>query len=371
MTRVSGSGVVICGGGVIGASIAYHLALRGIGAHVIEPCGIACAASGKAGGFLALDWCDGSALGPLARLSFALHADLAERLGVDYGYRRVDTLGVAASAVPGVVRGGERPGSPWLDGECVVYARLGTTASTAQVQPERFTRALMDAALARGATLITGRVEGIEVEPGARRVRGVRVDGEILPANRVVIAMGPWTELARRWLPLPPVSGLKGFSVRLMPPNPVPAEALFVEHVDESGARSSPEIYPRPDGEVYVCGLSDDLPLPESPAAVEVSAAHIERLVAMAGTLSSSLAGADVIAEGACYRPVCADGLPVMGEVPGVAGAYVATGHSCWGILNAPASGAVMAELVASGACTTLDLRPFAPGRLMRGTSFA
>ncbi|MDX1433036.1 MAG: FAD-dependent oxidoreductase, partial [Gammaproteobacteria bacterium] len=338
MSQDSGR-VVICGGGIIGASIAYHLALRGIACVVVERLAVACAASGKSGGFLALDWCDGSALGPLARMSYALHAELPARLGVDYGYRQVDTFGVAASALPGLIAQDERAESAWLDGECVVYGRLGSTATTAQVQPERFTHALMNAARERGASLVIGRVEGIDIDPRASRVRGVRVDGEVLPAERVVIAMGPWSELARAWLPLPPVAGLKGFSVRLKPARAVPAEALFVEHVDGAGARSSPEIYPRADGEVYVCGLSDDLPVPASPDEVEVSDASIERLKAMAGNVSSTLAGAEVVARGACYRPVCADGLPVMGEVPGVAGAYVATGHSCWGILNAPASG--------------------------------
>src|SRR6201997_3702146 len=65
---------LICGGGVIGASIAYFLSRRGVRATVIEGTGLACAASGKSGGFLARDWCDGSPLAPLARRSFALHA---------------------------------------------------------------------------------------------------------------------------------------------------------------------------------------------------------------------------------------------------------------------------------------------------------
>jgi glycine/D-amino acid oxidase-like deaminating enzyme len=54
--------VVICGGGTIGACTAYFLSRRGIAATVIEGTGVACAASGKAGGFLALDWCAGSPL---------------------------------------------------------------------------------------------------------------------------------------------------------------------------------------------------------------------------------------------------------------------------------------------------------------------
>ena len=56
--------------------------------------------TGKAGGFLALDWQDGSPVGPLARASFAMHEHLAGALGEDCGYRRVRTLSVAACATP-------------------------------------------------------------------------------------------------------------------------------------------------------------------------------------------------------------------------------------------------------------------------------
>ena len=83
--------VVICGGGVIGACLAYFLARRGLKPIVVERAGVACAASGKSGGFLARDWCDGTPLERLARRSFALHASLAEELHDDWGYRRMTT----------------------------------------------------------------------------------------------------------------------------------------------------------------------------------------------------------------------------------------------------------------------------------------
>jgi glycine/D-amino acid oxidase-like deaminating enzyme len=50
--------------------------------------------------------------------------------------------------------------------------------------------------------------------------------------------------------------------------------------------------------------------------------------------------------------------------VPGVDGAYVASGHNVWGMLNAPATGEAMAELILDGAASHVDLAPFAPGRL-------
>ena len=96
--------VLICGGGAIGASIAYFLARRGVRSTVIERAGVACAASGKSGGFLALDWCDGTPLQDLARRSFALHAQLAEEIDGDWAYRRMTTYaGFAAT------RAGRRP----------------------------------------------------------------------------------------------------------------------------------------------------------------------------------------------------------------------------------------------------------------------
>src|SRR5215831_17968057 len=69
--------VAICGAGVIGACTAYYLARRGIDVTVVEGTDVAAAASGKAGGFLALDWCAGTPLDVLARRSFELHAALA------------------------------------------------------------------------------------------------------------------------------------------------------------------------------------------------------------------------------------------------------------------------------------------------------
>ena len=80
--------------------------------------------------------------------------------------------------------------------------------------------------------------------------------------------------------------------------------------------------------------------------------------------MSPILAKAPVLASQACLRPLTADGLPLIGAVPGARGAYVATGHSVWGILNAPATGEAMAELILDGAARLTDLSPFDPGRL-------
>ena len=87
----------------------------------------------------------------------------------------------------------------------------------------------------------------------------------------------------------------------------------------------------------------------------------------MCSRLSPALGSGEGARPQACYRPVTQDGLPLIGAVPGVEGAYVATGHSVWGILNAPATGEAMAELIVDGAARTVDLAPFDPARLRPG----
>src|SRR5262245_33758730 len=349
--------ILICGGGVIGASIAWFLAKRGAEPVVIERTGVANAASGKSGGFLALDWCDGTALAPLARRSFALHASLAEEIKDDWGYRCVDTYGGYAGA-----RAGRGRALAWLTDDFAVTQRLGSTETTAQVHPSRFTTAMMRAAEAKGAALRLGRVTGLTRQD--RRVSGVTVDGTAIEGDAVVIAMGPWSILAAKWLPLPAVYGLKGHSLVFDTGTNVPAEALFAEYQEPTGALSTPELFPRNDGTTYVCAISSETPLPIDPADVAPDRGAIERLEGICRRLSPVLAKAKVLAAQASYRPVTQDGLPLIGRVAGLDNAYVATAHSVWGILNAPATGEAMAELVLDGTARSIDLSPFDPARL-------
>jgi glycine/D-amino acid oxidase-like deaminating enzyme len=352
--------VLICGGGVIGASIAYFLGCRGVKSTVIESTGLACAASGKSGGFLALDWCDGSSLAPLARRSFDLHAELAENLAADWGYRRLDTYGGFA----GFARRRSAYTLGWMSGEVTVAQALGSPETTAQVHPGQFTTAMMRAAERHGANLRIGRITGIAQREG--RVIGVEVEGELLEGDAVVIAMGPWSILAAAWLPLPAVFGLKGHSLVFDTGTTIPAEAAFLEYREDSGNVLTPELFPRTDGTTYVCGISSEEKLPADPAQVAPDPAAIARLEAMCRALSPVLGAATVLARQACYRPITRDGLPLIGKVPRIAGAYVATGHSVWGILNAPATGEAIAELIVDGAAQAVDLSPFDPGRLPR-----
>src|SRR5215218_4919572 len=238
---------MICGGGVIGACLAYFLARRGLKPIVVERAGVACAASGKSGGFLARDWCDGTPLERLARRSFALHASLAEEVSEDWGYRRMTTYaGHGGSELRGAAG---RHRLPWLSEGVALTDRLGTPETTAQVHPARFTQSMMCAAAAHGAELRRAAVTGIARRCGGA-VAAVETDEGAIPTDAVVIAMGPWSRLAGEWLPLRPVHGLKGHSLVFETGSRLPPEALFIEYREGSGARSSPEIFPRADGTI-------------------------------------------------------------------------------------------------------------------------
>ena len=352
--------VLILGGGVIGASVAYHLAAEGADVVVIERSAVACAASGKSGGFLALDWCDGTPLMALARRSFALHAELAEELGGAWGYRRMTTYGGTVSRFPARMPRGAGPG--WLSPDVAINGRLGSAETTAQVQPAAFTTGMMDAAEERGAELRLGQATGLLRRNGD--VVGVQLEGDTLEGDVVVIAMGPWSVLAAGWLAMPPVYGLKGHSLVFETGPTLPPEALFLEYAEAAGSMLSPEVFPRADGTTYVCGISTASPLPADPDLVAPDDGATDRLRALCTRMSPVLARSRILASQACYRPVTGDGLPLIGAVPGARGAYVATGHGVWGILNAPETGEAMTELILNGAASTVDLSPFDPARL-------
>jgi glycine/D-amino acid oxidase-like deaminating enzyme len=361
----TGKRIVICGGGVVGVAIAYFASKRGARPIVIEPHEVAGAASGKSGGFLAFDWCRGSALNRLARRSFALHTALADEHHNPWGYRRLETYG--GIAIESMSARGRTPGKgarAWLSPDVTITGQLGTPETTALVEPHAFTTGMMRAAEAQGASLRRAAAAGLA--HGANgAVAGVVLDsGEVVEGDAVVIAMGPWSVLAARWLPLPAVLGYKGHSVVLKTGDAIPAEALFLEYQEASGEMLTPELMPRADGTTWVCAISSTAPLPVDPAAVAPDAGAHARLEALCRAISPALADAPIIARQACFRPVAEDGMPLIGPVPGVDGAYVATGHSVWGMLNAPATGEAMAELILDGAARHVDLTPFAPGRL-------
>ena len=400
--------VVICGAGVIGCAIAYELSARDVPVLVVEAERVAYGASGTAAGLLSPPSLAllRSPLGPMLRASFDRHLQLASTLPaesrIDYGFARHPQLRLARTAgeeralrdelarrshIPRASRtepvqsdfeeSTERLGSvrpersrrkrtdpprwldpsqvldqlPWLDADAEAGplrgALLGELA--AQIEPDRFTQALLSAACRRGAVLRSGRVQGIVRERD--HASAVLVDGEPVPASAVVIAMGPWSAAAASWLGTPvPVEPLKGQIVRLDPARDLPLGGFVDANDDYAAVKASGLVYLGTTEESVGFDLT---PTPQAR----------ESILRFGRRHSSLLAAATIVEQTACLRPLSADSLPIIGPVPGLSGSFLATGHGRKGLLLAPATGLALAELITQGRSTAVDLRPFDPAR--------
>ncbi|KAK2079442.1 hypothetical protein QBZ16_003134 [Prototheca wickerhamii] len=344
--------VCVVGAGVIGASVAYYLTQRGLKPVVVDAVGPACAASGKAGGFLARDWSDGSPSAPLAHESFALHTELAEKLDGKnkYGYRRVAAYSV--SIRPG--KASERPAGgrrltsdlTWLNQDNLVEStQIGDEESCAQLHPARFTKTLLEEVTRAGGSVRVGRVTGIKIQGG--QVYGVKlVDRQGAPCGFVSADVVAHSVV-----------------VRDVSAGAIPAAVLFLAYRGSDGKSQEPEVYPRPDGEVYICGGSSSSALPDYADEVAPDEGTPARLREIGAAVSPFLEpdAAETLAEQACFLPCSPTGLPVIGAIPGVKGAFVAAGHSVWGILNAPVTGLAIAELIVDGHTNVVPLQAFDP----------
>ncbi|KAI9283949.1 FAD dependent oxidoreductase [Umbelopsis sp. AD052] len=353
--------VIIIGAGAVGASVSYFLSKKNpnLKITVVEKTGVAQAASGKSGGFLALNWSDATELGPLSSKSFQLHEELAEELnGESYGYRKVETYAVSMGSS---AAGKNLTTIPWLDTSKVERIQsMGSKKTTAQVHPYHFTNKLIDEAKNRGVEVLCGQgVKSLVWE--SNELTGVMLDDNTeIHGDAVVVCMGPWSStLSMRSNKSPrgklPIIAARAHSIVLKPNGEVPAQALFCS-IQFNRNFYDPEIYPRPDSTVYICGETDDEPLPSSATEIQIKQSSITTLRQLAAAASPShLEGSDLVAAQACYLPTSKDGLPLIGEHPNSRGVYIATGHSCWGILNSPVTGLMLSELIDDGKITCVD----------------
>eukprot|EP01031_Cornospumella_fuschlensis_P038214 gene38214-46433_t len=356
---------VILGGGIHGACIAYYLATTfGEKPIIIERTRVAAAASGKAGGFLARDWGSGATV-PLHQISYELHKELARKHHIE-SYREITTLEVDGNRAGGNV-------ASWLDRKA---SSKIMDRNTAQVTPAEFTEKIMQAAVEQGAEVWIDSACGIEMSEDRQVTHVLLQNHGRLATDKVVLAMGPWSGVAvEDWFGLPlPMDGIKSTSLvfKRLPAILSEPYACFCAEDDN---HCHLELYPRPNGDLYICGIGgsdyvrgDRLREAGDCAHADLVRADPARVTAAMSSLrsmSSMLDHAEAQVQQACMRPCTSDGLPVMGAIPTVKGAYISTGHNCWGILWAPVSGMCMAELISTGTSITVDLNPFSPDRYM------
>ena len=340
----------IVGGGIVGASAAYYLKLKGVHSTVIEQTDVACHSSGKAGGFLSKAMPQGT-IAELSSYSFGLHQELAEKMKAKKtGYRAMKCISLGHGKKPL-----SEPGWQWLDQTNGRVHSLGNETDTAQVHPRLLTHALMAESCAK---VVHDQVVNVAIENGT--VTGVETkSGVKIDCDYLLVAMGAWSHLAVQWFPQ---------LAKILPCNPAPKYTSIVlkSVVDNTAVFMSTggevEIYPRGD-ETYVCGCPSQIELPKSATQIVPEEADVEFLKKECGKISSKLANAPVVQTQSCCLPLAADGLPVIGKIPQTENALIATGLGCWGILNGPATGKAVAEIVSSGKVESFDCTPFSPSR--------
>lgn len=140
---------------------------------------------------------------------------------------------------------------------------------------------------------------------------------------------------------------------------PSPPQAVFVHYKNEAKKERALSIFPRPDGNVYICGSNVNQDLPDDPEDVQPNPDTVRMLKKH---LNKILDFQDETIFGAHF-PMTSGFKPVMGEIPNYPGAYIAGGHGWWGILASPASGLAMACLILGKKEPPINMTPFKPNQ--------
>ena len=363
--------VAIIGGGVTGCAAAYYLTREGLDVAVIDHQGIANAASGYALGLL--NPLSG-ALIPGRLASFAIEAfdehrrlwpQLEEESSIDFQGVMMSHLEVVLDETDmspvrnEMERWNDAHGfsARWLEGQAVrtLDDRIADEVvgavlleSLGMVDSQLLTRALMDAAGRRGASIVVDRAVGVAWS-GDRAV-GVNTTGGEIACHAVVIATGPWSGPMGEWIDLDiPVTPLMGQIVRLEGLSP-PLEY----HLAGPGA-----VVQKADGKLWVAATEEEVGF-DLTTTSEARQSLLER----AARVFPSVSHVRVLEQTACLRPRTPDALPIIGGAPNRENVYLATGGGKKGVLLAPAMGRAVADLVVRGE-TRLPIDDFAPGRFV------
>lgn len=344
--------VVIVGGGLIGLSISWRAALRGVQVTVVEP-GNTRAASRVGAGLLI------PAGGRISRNHLRLRcasaemypafvAELEEETGLSCGYLACGTMTLAYPPDANQALDGMHN---CLRGLGVVCERLSTEqcrelepalgaeveggllTADHQVDPEKLLAALESACLKRGVEFV--HQAAVSLSPTEVCLKNDSVQGD-----RVVVAAGAWIE---ELVPLP-VYPVKGEVVHLRGPlllnrnMKLQREDLYVAH--------------RGDGRLVVGASEEEVGFDQTGRARDELLENAYRLLPALKTfeLTDHRVG---------FRPKVADGLPLLGEYKGV---LVAGAHYRNGILLTPVTSSLMTELLVSGEQPEL-MKPFSPER--------
>ncbi len=362
---------VVVGGGVIGLSCAWRLRQRGARVALIDRAFPPIGASRVAAGMLA----------PVGELAFGepellkltlaaaeLYPDFVAELeaasGIETGYTRDGALHIALDRDEAAelrrVHELQRSlglGAEWLPPRRCRELEPGLTPSfnggvhapgEGSIDPRQLSRALMAAAMAEGAEVLTGtevaaaltedgRIRGVRTEVAAYVGAGTRtaIAGD-LRADTVVLATGASAGTAE-WLPAearPPVRPVKGQILELRARDRLAPCRRIV---------ASERVYlvPRADGRLLVGATVEEQGFDTRP-----TAGGVYELLREAYRLVPEVAEMELFEASAALRPGTPDNLPRVGPSP-VSGLFWATGHYRNGILLAPLTAEAVADQLA------------------------
>ena len=326
---------------MIGCAIARELAVRGVRCTVIDSRPIGGGATQASAGMLA-PYVEAHDTGPMLDLcvrSLTMYDGWIAGLRVEgarIDYERMATLEVALAAEQAArLRHGMM--GRWLEPSAVasrypqIAPSFGAFAIDAHgyVDPPQLTSALAASARRRGVMFRSGRVDAI-----ARAADGleVRIDGRAQRAATVVLSAGAWSNQIEG-VTSPPIRPVRGqlLTMRWAPP-PLPAIVW------------GPDCYivPRYDGRTILVGATVE----EAGFEERTTEEGVRGLLDAAQRLLPGLRDTDLIEARVGLRPATPDELPALGRDPWLPDLIHASGHYRNGVLLAPITGTLIADLV-------------------------
>lgn len=369
---------IVVGGGIVGASAAYHLARAGARVTLIDQAQPGQATAAGAGIIApGAGFNQSAAFFALAFRAADYYEELLVHLTEDgestTGYEAVGLLHIAtseeeAARLPILLRlleerraaGVKNLGAVRLlnsQETRALFPPLGVVygaiylPDAARLDGRLMRDALRGAAQLRGARIVVSEREAALVREG-NRVTQVLADGKTFAAHTFVLAAGAWSGQFAQTLGIPlPVYPQRGQILHLQGP----AEASGWPIVMGFHAHY---LLTFPGGRV-VAGATR-----EHHAGFDVreTAGGVHEVLSEALRVAPGLANASLQEIRVGLRPATPDGLPVLGCVPQVENVFLATGHGASGLQLGPYSGALAASL-ASGHEPDLDLSPFSVER--------
>jgi glycine/D-amino acid oxidase-like deaminating enzyme len=358
---VSSERVVVVGGGIAGASAAFHLADGGAEVVLVDDARDG-RATGAGAGIVGWPWRHRERpIYELRRRSVAAYPELAARIGASFdivGELFVAPLGPLldeaeaelALGAAGPVRRLEpdqaRELFPYLASR---LAGLHVT-TTARVEGDAIRDRLLEAAITAGAEVVTGRAE---LDAGPTGVRAVSAGGRTIRAGEVIVAAGTWSaELVAssggRLAVAPQRGQILHLGVREETAAMVVIQPLGADHY----------LLPFADRRIVVGATRESA----SGFDPRLTAGGVAEVLGDALAVAPGLAAATVRELRVGLRPSTPDGDPILGPVPGCPGLWVATGMGPQGLTIAPYCGRLVADAVL-GRPPELDLTPYSAGR--------